>query len=949
MGEYRALLVTDIVDSTLAAERLGDASMAALWREHDRRARDLLAQWKGREIDKSDGFLLLFDDPAAAAGYASAYHRALSRLAPPLAARAGLHVGTVELRQNPQEHVARGAKPIEVDGLAKAVAARVMSIALGGQTLATAQALAQLNDARWRSHGHWRMKGLDEPIELFELGDDDAPWTPPPESSKAYRVVLSGEHWQPVRDIRHSLPAERDAFIGRHAELRSLALHLDQGARLVCVLGVGGGGKTRLAQRFGRTWLGDYPGGVWFCDLSQAVDAADIVQAVARGLELDLHGADPMALTGAAIAGRGDCLLILDNFEQVAQYAEATLGQWLERAPRARFIVTSRERLRIAGEQVLLLDPMPNADAMRLFKQRAAAACGTNIESVADDSAIAPLVDLLDGMPLAIELAAARTPVMPPATLLARVGERFKLLTSSGRRLDRQATLRATLDWSWELLGPPERSALAQLSVFEGGASLAAVEAVIDIGAFAGAPPVVDVLQSLVEKSLVRRVSSGRFGLLRTVRDYAAEKLASGSSMQAQGRHARYFASLGPGGAVAERCVELENLLVAVRCAVAMNDPASAAGALEGAWSALRLRGPFDLALELAREVGAMPSLDGDSRAVVEMVAGWVLKARGNVAQARLHFDAALGRARSRLIAGKVLVFLGDLACSEGRNDEARGRLDGALAIARACEDPLLECQTLSSLGNLAERLGRLEEAAHHYLSGLEIARRHGDRRWEGGLLGNLGVVRDEQGRVAQAREHYEAALAVAGELGDRQWEGNTLCNLGLMLQMQGQLPSARDALDRSLIVAREIGLANLESIVLCNLALLAEATAMPEKALRDYEAALKVARDIGDRRAEGQVLAHLGLLHARQGRVDVARRALSAGEDLLVAVSDQLTLGLLLCARAETEYAAGANREAHVALMRATEVARENNCEPDSELGVRLMQARAIVGAPPG
>lgn len=948
MGEYRALLVTDIVDSTLVAERLGDASMAALWREHDRRARDLLAQWKGREIDKSDGFLLLFDDPSAAAGYATAYHRALRQLAPQLAARAGLHVGPVELRQNPQEHVARGAKPIEVDGLAKAVTARVMSIALGGQTLATPQALAQLNDARWRSHGHWRMKGLDEPIELFELGDDDAPWTPPPESSKAYRVVLTGEHWEPVRDIRHSVPAERDVFIGRHAELRSLALYLDQGVRLVSVLGVGGGGKTRLAQRFGRTWLGNYPGGVWFCDLSQATDAADIVQAVARGMELDLHGPDPKALTGAAIAGRGDCLLILDNFEQVVQHAEATLGQWLERAPRARFVVTSRERLRIAGEQALLLDAMPTADAMLLFKQRAAAACGTTIESVADDRAIAPLIELLDGMPLAIELAAARTPVMRPATLLARVGERFKLLTSSGRRLDRQATLRATLDWSWELLSLPERSALAQLSVFEGGASLAAFEAVIDIGAIAKAPSVVDVLQSLVEKSLVRRVSSGRFDLLRTVRDYAAERLDSGSSMQVRGRHARYFASLGPRGAVVERCVELDNLLVAVRCAVAMNDTVSAAGALEGAWSALRLRGPFDLALELAGKVGAMASLDGDSRAVVDMVAGWVLKARGNVTLARLHFDAALGCAQSQVIAGKVLGLFGDLECSEGRNDEARAKLDAALAIARTCRDSLLECQILSSLGNLAERLGRLEEAAHNYLSGLDIARRLGDRRWEGGLLGNLGVVRDEQGRAVQAREHYEAALAVAGELGDRQWEGNTLCNLGLMLQVQGQLPEARATLDRSLAAAREIGHAALESVVLCNLALLAEAMGLPEKALEDYESALSVARGIRDRRAEGQVLAHLGLLHARQGRVDAARNALSTGEDLLTAVADRVNLGVLLCARAETEHAVGARRVARDALMQAVEIARESGCGPDSELGVRLAQVAAMIGDSP-
>ncbi|HEX6018497.1 MAG TPA: hypothetical protein VFZ28_10385, partial [Burkholderiaceae bacterium] len=664
------MLVTDIVDSTLATAGLDNDSVADLWREHDRCARDLLMHWNGREIDKSDGFLLLFDDAAAAAGYVAAYHAALRGLTPSLRARAGLHVGVVRLRANPHEHVERGAKPLEVDGLAKTVAARAMAVALGGQTLITSAARAQIGEARCRSHGHWRLKGLDEPVELFEVGDDSAPWTPPQESSKAYRVVPAGEQWMPASAIGHSMPAERDTFVGRRDELQAIVKLFDAGARLVSVLGVGGSGKTRLAQRYALVWLGDYRGGAWFCDLAQASDEAGIAQAVARGLELDLHGADPMALIAAAIAGRGECLVVFDNFEHLARCAEATLGRWLERAPQARFIATSRERLRIAGEQVLLLDPMPVADAARLFELRALAAGVGNAAWSDAEQAIASLMELLDGLPLAIELAAARAPVIPPARLLARMGERFNLLISQGRPLNRQATLRATLDWSWDLLSTQERSALAQASVFEGGASMAAMEAVIAFDPPVAGASVLDVAQSLVEKSLVRSATGDRFSLLRTVREYAAERLGREPTLlaRARHRHARFYAALGPHGAVAQRCIELDNIVSAVRHAVSLRDAPTASSALEAAWEALRLRGPFGLALELAQEAAAIVGADHLSAARVGLVIGWVKQADGHGDQARSRFDQALTAARragDRRVEGQIRRLLGELDVHE--------------------------------------------------------------------------------------------------------------------------------------------------------------------------------------------------------------------------------------------------------------------------------------------
>mgnify|MGYP003693900285 CR=1 FL=1 len=221
---------------------------------------------------------------------------------------------------------------------------------------------------------------------------------------------------------------------------------------------------------------------------------------------------------------------------------------------------------------------------------------------------------LLEGLPLAIELAAARVRVMPPRTLLLRMSERFKLLSSAGGRVDRQATLRAVFDWSWDLLSLPEKAALAQLSVFEGGFTLESVEGILDLSAYDNAPWPMDALQSLVQKSLVRQVTDDRFDLLVSVQEYAAEHLrtagryaGSGPAalLAAEARHGAYFAGLDEKAAIADACAELDNFVVACRRAAARGDADMAASTLEGAWAGLSLRGPFRVGVELASVVQA--------------------------------------------------------------------------------------------------------------------------------------------------------------------------------------------------------------------------------------------------------------------------------------------------------------------------------------------------------
>ncbi len=960
MSAVRALLLTDLVDSTQLAASIGDVAAAELSAGHDRVARDLLRRHHGREIDKTDGMLMLFEQAADAAAYAVAYHAALAALPVPLKARAGLHVGPVILRANSAEDVAHGAKPLEVEGLAKPTAARIMSLAIGGQTLLSAEARAVLGDGplRLQSHGHWRIKGITEPVELFELGDEHAPFTPPPDSDKVYRVVRGEELWMPLREVRHDLPAERDAFVGREQVLSDLARRFDAGARLVSLLGIGGAGKTRLALRFARTWLGDHPGGVWFCDLAPARDLDGLLHAVAQGLDVPLGKEDPVVQLGHAIAGRGRCLLILDNFEQISRHAEATLGRWLDRAVEARFLVTTREVLGLPGEQALALAPLTLDDAVTLFMRRAASARHDFAAGAAEQAAVVRLVQLLDRLPLAIELAAARVRVMPPSALLARMGQRFKLMASLGGRQDRQSTLRATFDWSWDLLSDAEKSALAQLSVFEGGFTLEAAEAVLDLSSIDGAPWVVDLVHSLVDKSLVRPIGGSRFDLLTSVQEYVAEQLqrdgqfpGSGGNARAKAEHAHcaYFAGLDAASATAHGCVEIDNLVAACRRALRLGDASLSTATLENAWEALDLRGPFRVGIDLA-EAALSLATAVTNRARVHVVAMRASRACGLRAQEELHADAALRAARAarnRAAEAQAQRFLVALLAEAGRADDARAAAAQAVLVADAADDAELRCAAHNALGSLLMDHGAFDEARLHYEQALRIARAAGLARWEGGVLGNLGNLEIDLSRTAEARANIGAAIDVARRVGDLRFAGNNLSNLGWLEHLAGRTDVAQAHFDTALSIAREIGHRQLECIVLGNLGVALDGQRRSAEALLRLEQALAVARELQDRRCEGQFLGYLGLALAHVSRFAESRSGLDAGESLLAEMSDPFSLAVLLCARAEVEHLAGCAGAARAYFERAASLAQGLAIGASSELGLALARAQSVRSNP--
>jgi predicted ATPase/class 3 adenylate cyclase len=972
MRKDYALVYTDIVDSTAVHSRLGDAAMTPLWDQHDQASRELLRQWRGREIDRSDGFLVLFEQPGDAAAFCAAYHALLATLPVPLRARAGLHVGPLTLRENAPGDVALGAKATEVVGLAKAVSARLMALAHGGQTLASAaacQALQGLPDlqAAWKivSHGHWRMKGLDQVIEVFEVGDTHSAFVPPADGEKSQRVVQIAGAWVGVREVPKRLPAERDSFVGRLQELNTLATRFADGARLLTITGPGGMGKTRLALRYAWAWLGSYPGGLWFCDLSSARGLDGLMHGVGQGLDVPL-GNDPVGQLGRAIAGRGRCLVILDNFEQLVPLAHETLGHWLDAAREAAFLVTSREVLNLAGEGTLALAPLPPADGAALFHQRARAAHAAH-DARAEPEATHALVELLDGLPLAIELAAPRVRVMPTPQLLARMGDRFRLLAGPGSRPSRQATLRATLAWSWDLLSPDERAVLAQLAVFEGGFAWPAVQAVVslrldaeagspDAGAGDEAPWIIDLLQALVDKSLVTPQLGARFSLLRSVQEFAAEELAregsfpgSGPALAAQTRrrHCVYFAGLSEREAAAGRCVELDNLVRA--CEQAATDGAAdlAVASLRLAWRALRMTGPFAAATRLTAAVRQAPGLTPLQGLWVDHVEGLARLAMGDQAGARAAAERTLQAAQGCAtpepqIAAQAL--MGEIAMGAGEFGVARAHLDRAQEQADTIEHDYWRRWVLNARGALYQYQARYEAARECFAKALAIGFADDDKQWQAAALGNLAGVHLVRGEFELARQAYEQSLRLSREVGSRRFEGNARCNLGLVLHELGLHGPAMQELQLALETAQTMGYARLVHVVRCNLGLVAEAQGDLGTAAAHFAAARDGAQAASETHSLALYLAYLAQALCRLGLLDSGRQHIDQALGLLAHRPDPMAQGLLQCSLAVWHACSGQAEAAGAALQQARGLMQAEGLLPDTELGRRVALTDRLV-----
>ena len=736
-------------------------------------------------------------------------------------------------------------------------------------------------------------------------------------------------------------------------------------ARLITLVGVGGTGKTRFASRGARRQLGEWPGGVYFCDLSESRTLEGVVRAVAMALDTPLSANDPVVQIGHAIAGRGRCLMILDNFEQVVDIAAATLGRWLDRAAEAAFLVTSRQRLQLRGEEVFALETLrTQIDATELFVDRARAHDPSFVLDDQNRATIGRITDLVEGLPLAIELAAARVRMLTPTQLLERLSSQFQLLGSARGSAARQATLKATIDWSWQLLLPWEQAALAQCSVFEGSFTLEAAEAVIDASRWPDAPLALDIMQALVDKDLLRRAPASAFsrsadeillGMYVSVHEFAAEQLtAAGSAARttAEIRHGRFYAAFGSrealealeqhGGARKRLALarDLGNIVPACRRATQRNDADIAVPTYRTIGEVVHRQGPFSLAESLGTQLLERVTLSPVQRAEVESIVGSASMRMGVLLPAQAAFERALALARAfgdAYVEGRVLSSMSWLEELQGRSRAAHELADQVLAVHRQAGDLRSEGTALTSLAYFAFREGRLDDSQALYEKALALQRSMDNERDECSTLWRFAVLLAEQGRLQQAREHFERALQISQQLEDRVAEGQVLTNLGTLRQEQGDIDEATHCFERALAIHREAGNRRWEACALGALGLLQFTKGLLNEAEHCTEQALAIAREIGDRMIEGSELANLGEVLMRQGRLEEARKSLAASEAILRSVGAHVYLGLMLCVRAELEVLVGDLPAARAARDEARGMAATLDLGADAALVQRI------------
>ena len=756
---------------------------------------------------------------------------------------------------------------------------------------------------------------------------------------------------------RHNLPEDLDSFIGRQEALGTLQKYIDGGQRLISLVGTGGTGKTRLSRQFARTQMDAFPGGVWFCDLTEARTREGIEAAVAQALGVPLTQPDVPEQLAHAIEGRGRTLLLLDNFEKLVDLAPETLGRWLEQAPQAYFLVTSRVLLRIRGEAVLDLQPFLPSEALKLFYDRASAAQLNFVRTESNAPVVLEIVERLDGLALAVEMAASRVRMMSPQQILNRLDQRFQLLRD--QRLDssdRHLSLRASLDDSWGLLSPSDGSTLAQLSVFRGGWTLEDAEAVVDLGSFDEEPWVMETLQNLVDHCLVHQVAYANgavsFKLLESVREYATEKLGSGGA-ETGARHARYFSVFGSrtfldslashGGAARRRRLNsnLQNLVIGFERAYESHEYETALLCAIGASEVFVQQGPIPEGLTLFARLDPN-ALGHDLQIQWAFQRGRLFEFDGDVTSALGLYERALPIAveeEDRVHMGLILLGMGDVHRVQGRAAEAEAAYKEAMAITTETGQRALMGEAMARLGLLKMNQDNPKNAQALYESGLSIARELGDRQNASVVLGNLGLLFVRLRHPRRAQDHFEEALAIHREDGNRYGEGVVLTNLGNSCWEQEAFAEARCYFDRALSVVRETGNRIGEGVILAHLGKILHRGGDLELA----EGHLNRAIEISDRAfPAGAAVARLELakICLQRGDTSQARSLLDRGASQLRG-GFPLELASLLCVRTRTEILANDLDAATAALAEAELITGEAELDSSAKVRQVIVQLR--------
>ena len=819
-------LFTDIEGSTTRWEHHRQAMQTALAR-HDALMREIIAAHAGTVFKTvGDAVCAVFPTATAALEAAIAAQRAIrdgdwaALGLDPLAVRMAVHTGVAELRDG--DYFGRSLNRV----------ARLLAAGHGGQVLLSAATQELVRDqlpppAELRSLGEHRLKDLIRPEHIFQLLAPDL-----------------AHDFPPLRTLEHrpnNLPLQPTPFLGRERELAAVATLLrTPSLRLLTLTGPGGTGKTRLALQAVADALDDFADGVWFVNLAPIGDPTLVISTIAQMLDVQERGQQPLGDLLMHYLRDKALLLLLDNFEQVTAAAPA-VADLLGVAPRLRVLVTSRAPLRLRGEHEYSVPPfavpdpqrlpalatLTQYDAVRLFIARAQEVRADFAVTHANAPAVAEICVRLDGLPLAIELAAARVRLFPPQALLARLGSRLTLLTGGARDLPaRQQTLRGAIDWSYSLLQPDEQLLFARLAVFLGGCTFEAIEAVCNPD---GALDVLAGVESLVEKSLLRQAEGSgdepRFVLLETILEYAEERLdTDAAAARNQSRYATYFPDLAeqaePELTGQNQIVwlhrldsEYENVRAVLERALGQGRNVPLAVRLAGAmWWFWSVRGQLSegrrwLEMGLGRlgpGTATMPL-----RAKALNGAGWLAFQQGDYASAQrfsaesLALSRDLGDQRGRAIA---LLTLGVVAFHEHDYVQAQERAQESLALFRGLGDRWGIGNVLVDLGNVACAQGDWLIARQRYEESLAQSQALGERQSMAYALGSLGIVASGQEDFAAAYTYYEACLSLLREVGDKYGIAITFKNLADVAYAQGDVAAARMRYIDSLEQYRELG-----------------------------------------------------------------------------------------------------------------------------------------------
>jgi predicted ATPase/class 3 adenylate cyclase/uncharacterized protein HemY len=855
-------LFTDIEGSTKLWEQHPEAMRAALPR-HDALLTAIIEKHAGLVVKRQgegDSLFAVFARPTAAVAAACSLQQALLAepwpAQTPLRVRVALHTGEAELRER------------DYYGAAVNRCARLRAVAHGGQVVLS-QATAELaqaalpeggrSGATWglRDLGTHRLKDLQQPEHLFQLRHPSLPAEFPPLRS--------------LEAFAHNLPAQLTSFIGREQAMAQVKQFLST-TRLLTLTGSGGCGKTRLALQVAADLLEAYPDGVWLVELAPLADPTLVPQTVASALGVREQPGRPLTETLGDYLKPKALLLILDNCEHLLTACAQLADTLLRNCPRLRVLASSREGLGIGGEQTYRVPSLalPDArhlppperlhefEAVQLFADRARLSQASFAVTPTNAAAVAQVCERLDGIPLAIELAAARVKALPVEKLNERLDDMFRLLTGGSRTaLPRQQTLRALIDWSYDLLSSSERALLRRLSVFAGGWTLEAAEAVC-AGDGVEEWEVLDLLTSLVEKSLVlyeERGGEGRYRLLETVRQYARDRLLeAGEAAAVRGRHRDWCLALaeeaepklgGPEQVVWLDRLEREhdNLRAALAWTGAQGECEVGLRLGWALWGFWVVRGYVGEGREHLARLLALPGAEARTAARAGALngAGWLAHRQGEYGAARALIAESLAIFRElgdkRGIA-RSLINLGFMACEQGDYGAARAHLEESLAIARERGDKQGIAWSLLRLGEVTYDQGEYGAARAHLEESLAMFRELESKWGIAWTLLRLGEVAYDQGEYGAARAHLEESLAIHRERGDKGGIATALGSLGRMAHDQGDYGAARALLEEGLAIFRALGhklgiAQNLEG-----LAALAVAQAHSERAARLFGAA---------------------------------------------------------------------------------------------------------------